>query len=655
MSLVKQLGAATFAVLILLLLGSAYLMSNSSKTMLLNQLESHGQDAATHLGLYLAPSIATNDVAGIETTVNAIFDSGFYQRIDISDGSGKILFSKTTPPRIDENVPAWFVDLIEITPPQMTRDVSHQWSKIGSVHVQSRAGYAYSKLWQGIQNTLIWFGILAAVSAIAISGLLLYILRPLKGVEEQAEALSEKRFIEQSRIPGTRELKRVVNAMNQMVKQVRLMFDEQSRHIEELRRTAYQDSLTGLPNQRAAEAQLAERLDYRQDFGNGTLLYLRITDLANLNKDLGMEKASNFIKVVGSKLEKLSQASEQSILGRLTGADFILLVHRLNDDSLKRTVSQLCADIQANFEALSGTAVIEKHWPVHIGVSHSTDLTGSNQLLTEARLALSDAEEDDKNYAIYGSDAKALQDSNAWHQHVADSVSQAQIFLQTLPLMGTGASHSSTVPEQQELLARILDQHGTPCTAGEFLSVIKELGLMVMLDRAVIQRALEHASQNPKCGKLAINLSAEAVRDQDFIAWFKALVSDHDYKQHLHVEISESAILNNLDDVRDFRELLKENAMEFGVDNFGIHPAGFAYLYNLQPDYIKIDGSLIRKIDQQAEDRFFVSSLISIAHSLSIKAYAEHIERETQLNELNQLKIDGTQGWLHGKPEALEN
>lgn len=651
MSLVKQLVVASFSVLIALLLGSAYLMSNSSKTMLLNQLQSHGQDAATHLGLYLAPAIQQKDIAAIETTVNAIFDSGFYQRIDISDHSGNILFAKTTPPRIDENVPKWFTDMFEITPPQMTRDVSHQWSKIGSVHVQSRAGYAYAKLWEGIQNTLIWFGILAALCAVAIGGLLTYILRPLKGVEEQAQALSEKRFIEQPYVPGTRELKRVVTAMNQMVKQVRLMFDEQSRHIEDLRRTAYQDSLTNLPNKRAAETQLSERLDYRQDFGNGSLLYLRITDLANLNRDLGMEKASNFIKVVGRKLEQLSQSSEQSVLGRITGADFILLIERLDDDSLKRTLQQLCSDLHANFEALSGTPVIESLWPIHIGVAHSNDMTRCNQLLTEARLALSEAEDKDQHYAIYGSDQNALQDSNTWHQHVADSVNKAQIFLQTLPLVG---SMSGSVPSHQELLARIVDQKGTPCTAGEFLSVIKELGLMVMLDRAVIQRALEYARKNPDSGKLAVNLSPEAVRDTEFLDWFKSLVAQDDHKQHLHVEVSESAILNNLEDVRKFREMMRNNGMEFGVDNFGIHPAGFSYLYTLQPDYIKIDGSLIRKIDQQAEDRFFVSSLISIAHSLSIKAYAEHIERETQLDELNDLQIDGTQGWLHGQPKVLE-
>jgi EAL domain-containing protein (putative c-di-GMP-specific phosphodiesterase class I) len=91
----------------------------------------------------------------------------------------------------------------------------------------------------------------------------------------------------------------------------------------------------------------------------------------------------------------------------------------------------------------------------------------------------------------------------------------------------------------------------------------------------------------------------------------------------------------------------------FGVDNFGTHPNGFSYLYALRPDYLKIDGSLIRQIDRSDEDRFFVSSLISVAHSLEIKAYAEHVERETQRWELDKMQIDGTQGYLHGRPSTL--
>ncbi|MGB0467714.1 MAG: bifunctional diguanylate cyclase/phosphodiesterase [Pontibacterium sp.] len=653
MSLVKQLTITVFTATLLLLSGSLYLMSGSSKNMLLNQLESHGQDAATHLGLYLAPAIAGKDKAAIETTVNAIFDSGFYQRIDINDAEGTILFSKTTPPRIDEDIPEWFVNLVHINPPQMTRDVSHQWSKIGTVHVQSRAGYAYTKLWQGIRTTLIWFGMLAFISALAIGSLLFYILRPLKGVEEQAIALSHKKFIEQTKIPGTRELRRVVNAMNQMVRQVRLMFDEQSRHIEDLRRTAYQDNLTGLPNQRAAESQLSERLDYRKDFGNGTLFYLRIANLSQLNKELGMEKASNFIKVVASKLENLSLAADQSVVGRLTGADFMLFVNRRDEDTLQSSLKQLCAEIHANYEALNGSPVIEKHWPVHIGIAHSDDNTGSNQLLSEARLALQDAENKDVCFTTCHNDHKAVRNRKDWHQHVADAINNRHIFLQSQALVTT-VKHNRPKAMQRELLARILDQQGTLCSAGEFIGVIKELGLMVMLDRAVIQLTLEHLASHPDESSLAINLSTDSLQNLDFQNWFEQLLKASSNTGGLHIEMSESAILNNPEQARSFRELLKTHQVEFGVDNFGIHPAGFSYLYSLQPDYIKIDGSLIRQIDQQAEDRFFVSSLISIAHSLSIKAYAEHVERETQLIELSELQIDGTQGWLHGQPKSLE-
>jgi EAL domain-containing protein (putative c-di-GMP-specific phosphodiesterase class I) len=113
-------------------------------------------------------------------------------------------------------------------------------------------------------------------------------------------------------------------------------------------------------------------------------------------------------------------------------------------------------------------------------------------------------------------------------------------------------------------------------------------------------------------------------------------------------------VLNNLEGIESLRNALRELNCRFGVDNFGVHPSGFGYLYKLQPDYIKIDGSLLHDIDSDAQDQFFVSSLISVAHSLDIAAYAERVERESQLSQLQRLKIDATQGYLHGTPQALD-
>jgi methyl-accepting chemotaxis protein len=256
MSLLNQLIVAVFAVLIGLVSGTLYIMSDSSKDMLSQQLETHGQDTATHLGLYLAPYIAEQDTATIETTINAIFDSGFYQKIEVLNAQGNTLFISDTPPPTSESVPQWFLHLIEFTPPSMEREISHQWRKVGKVKVQGRAAYAYEQLWKGAEKTLVWFISLSLIAVFSLSYLLRLILRPLKGVADQAAALSERKYVEQSHIPKTRELKVVVEAMNRMVRRVQRAFDEQTRNIEELRKTAYQDNLTGLANQRSTQAQL---------------------------------------------------------------------------------------------------------------------------------------------------------------------------------------------------------------------------------------------------------------------------------------------------------------------------------------------------------------------------------------------------------------
>lgn len=648
MSLLNQLIAAVFAVLIGLVSGTIYIMTDSSKDMLLNQLESHGQDTATHLGLYLAPYIAEQDKAAIETTVNAIFDSGFYQKIEITDAEENSLFISTTPPRIAEGVPQWFIQLMEFTPPTMQREVSHAWRKVGSVQVQSRAGYAYEELWKGAQQTLIWFVSLSLIAVFALSSLIRFILKPLKGVEEQATALSERRYVEQPDIPKTRELKLVVESMNRMVRRVQRMFDEQTRHIEELRKTAYQDNLTGLANQRSTQAQLSDWLDYRKEFGPGSCVYLHISNLQELNEQLGEEQANNLLKQVGRNLASLAMQYQPNIVGRLTGADFIALIPETNEDTLKREIGAMLDTVkqQADFyKNLSSDAP-----PINIAVTQTTEDTTSAQVLSEARVAIRQANSE-KSEILYPTEFTGNQTtSSSWQEHVASAINNKQVFLQYQKVISTETGETL----QLELLSRILNRDNVPCTALEFIHVVKSLGLIEALDKAVLERAVEFIQKSPDTAPLTVNLSKQSIQADNFSAWLDKLLSSHKLNGLLNIEINEIAVLNDIDHVVNFRQLLKKHEVGFGVDNFGVHPSGFSYLYAIQPDYIKIDGSLTRDIDQSAEDRFFVSSLATAAHSLGITAYAERVERDSQVNQLRKLKVDATQGFLHGKPQPLE-
>ncbi|BBB29225.1 EAL domain-containing protein [Neptunomonas japonica] len=646
MSLLNQLIAAVFAVLIGLVSGTLYIMSDSSKGMLSHQLESHGQDTATHLGLYLAPYIAKKDTATIETTINAIFDSGFYQKIEVLDEQGNALFVSDAPSPIPESVPGWFLRLVQFTPPSMEREISHQWRKVGKVKVQGRAGYAYEQLWKGAEKTLLWFISLSLIAVFSLSYLLRFILHPLKGVAEQAAALSERKYVEQKHIPKTQELKVVVEAMNRMVRRVQRTFDEQTRNIEDLRKTAYQDNLTGLANQRSTQAQLSDWLDYRKDFGPGTFLYLHIPNLHALNEKIGEENANNFIRYIGAQLSDLTTQYQQHIIGRLSGADFIALLPITDEETIKRTINQLneSINIRANFHDAS-----PNHIPVHISVTQSNENTSAAQLLSEARILIKQAvtENISIKYPEQFSGTQAA--SSSWQTHVANAINTKQVFLQFQVVISSKGDNVL----QRELLARILNRENMPCSAIEFIQVVKELGLIEALDKAVLERAIDYIQHNPKCPPLTVNFSQQTIHSENFSSWIREQLSKRNLKNRLNIEINETAVLNDIAHIVEFRDLLKQSGVGFGVDNFGIHPSGFSYLYAVQPDYIKIDGSLSREIDNSAEDRFFISSLITAAHSLGIQAYAERIERESQTEQLNQLNIDGSQGFLHGRPEAL--
>ncbi|WP_290703392.1 EAL domain-containing protein [Amphritea sp.] len=644
MSIVNQLMAAVLAVLIGLVSGTVYLMSDSSKEMLLNQLESHGQDTATHLGLYLAPYMAERDLASIETTVNAIFDSGFYQQIRVVDANNQPLFVKSTSAKIDETVPEWFVELVEITPPEMTREITNQWQKAGSIFVQSRAGYAYEQLWRGAEKTFVWFVVLSLFSMFFISLLMRYILNPLKGVEKQALALSQQKYIEQNSIPGTRELKQVVLAMNMMVRRVRTMFNEQAKNIEEIRRTAYQDDLTGLANQRATFTQLNERIDFRRDFGPGNLIHLQIADLQQLNNELGMEKANTFIRACAGQLKQLARLTEEPVIGRISISELILLSDITNPDQLQRELDKLAANLKNAYRQLNNTSERKAFF---VGVVSYAEQGSSKELLVNARSATEKARKD--NATIYCESTDNTDTQNSWHQHVSDKIVSGDIFLQAQPIKQVTDSKNVI---HHEIYARILNQDNQPCMAGEFISVVKQLNLMTALDKSVLNSAIKRLTKDPDL-TLGVNLSNDSVRDTAFCDWLISAVSSLSRPEHLCIEINETSVLNNLNQVALFRDQLKQAGIQFGVDNFGINPAGFSYLYTVHPDYIKIDGSLIRELDSRAEDRFFVRSLVTVAHSLDIKTYAEHVERDSQLNHLRQLEVDGSQGWIHGKPEQF--
>lgn len=646
MSLKNRIIATVLAVILGLALSTLYILSDSARRTLLTQLESHASDGATHLGLYLAPHLQQRDIATIETAVNVIFDSGFYQQVEVLDADGAVLYGRTHASDVPSRTPAWFVRLINIAPSTMKHDVTFKWQPVGSIHIRSRAGYAYEQLWTGVRNTLLLSATLSILAALVLSALVRIQLKPLQDVERQAMALTRREYISQPCLPKTRELRRVVTAMNLMVQQVEIMFNEQNRNMEALRTAAYRDSLTGLNNRRATLAQLGEYLEFRKDSGPASLVILRLNNLQRLNEELGEDSTNHLIQTCAHLLDKLGDNLGFHVTGRLSGAELVLLARRHSYDQWRQLLEPLSAQIHRIREQSGHEG--ESSDIVSIGISHQDSRSSTETLLSQARLAADQALQCQQVLCGYNQTTPAHTWSLQWREHVAHVIGNGQIFLQQQTLYTPDGK-----PVHAEVFARILNRDNQPSSAGEFFGVARDLNLLPVIDRLVIQKALNYLNRHPDAIGLSINLANQTLAQNGFVDWLLRELRYNSTPERLSIEVNETAILTQLDNIHELRTALAKLGVAFGVDNFGTHPNGFSYLYALRPDYLKIDGSLVRQLDNSDEDRFFVSSLISVAHSLEIKTFSEHVEREQQYAALIQVGIDGTQGYLHGQPEAL--
>jgi len=392
MTLFRQLLIFTLVLFFFLFAGTWFARLNSTRTFLLDQLESHAQDTATSLGLSISPYMVKKDLPAVETMINAVFDRGYYRVIRLADVEDKVLVDRTQEVAM-EGVPQWFVSFVPLETPSAMSIVLAGWSQAGTVLVESHPGYAYKTLWDTVVTTSLWF--LAMIIVVLVGGGfgLRVLLKPLKRVEHQADILCKKQYEIQTNLPRTRELRRVVEAMNRMTYKVKDMFDEQARVAERLRKNAYHDSLTGLGNRRYLEGQVATRLDRGESSINGAFMLVELKDLQELNQEKGFQAGDELVKRVGQVIKSSVEHVPHCALARLTGGNFGLF---LPDVSIGEA-GRIAESMVKGFAQLSVEELTLSENVGHIGGVVYERTTEIGQLLSCADTALRIAQQEGAN------------------------------------------------------------------------------------------------------------------------------------------------------------------------------------------------------------------------------------------------------------------
>ena len=645
MSLFKQLLIAICLFLVVAFSGSFMVSLESSRAQYVNQLRSHAQDAATALALSLTPNI--DDPAMVELMVSSIFDSGYYATIRVVDvATDKTLVERTGTPDAG-SVPQWFVKLIGLEPAGGDAIVSRGWEQAARVEVVSHPMFALAKLWQSALGSLGWLLLCGAVSAVLGALLLRRQLKPLDYMVHQSHAIARREFLSLPELPRTPELRRVVQAMNQMVEKLKALFQEQAERSEKLRVESYQDNLTGLANRRYFEMQLNARVSNPEQASSGYLLLLRVKDLAGLNQRLGGQRTDQLLQAVGEQLQRecARYPETHNLVTRIRGGEFAVLAPGL----VREEALQLAQNLEAALSSLHATGATDVASVASIGLAPFVHGDSPQAVLQLGDQALAQAEsQGEPGWACLDHSASASvgDDHHAWHTLLDQALSHQRFELYFQPVV---AAQDTQVVLHYKVLSRLLDEQGQTIPAGRFLPWLERFGWTARLDRLMLEQVLRQMAGHEQ--SLALNLSSATLADpQALNKVFEILRAHSNLGSRLTLEIGEEqlpeqAVLERL--TRQLREL----GFSLSLQRFGGRFSMIGNLSRLGLAYLKIDGSYIRAIDQESDKRLFIEAIQRAAHSIDLPLIAERVETEGELAVIREMGLFGVQGQLVGEPK----
>ena len=631
MSLIRQIWLLLLLTLLMAFVGSFAVWMFSARGYLETQLRLKNADNAQALALNL--SQLKGDVTAMELTVSAMFDTGYYKHIALRDAGGRTVVERDMDTRVmPRQAPAWFVEAMPVASVPGIAQVSNGWRAVGSVEVVSHASFAHAQLWQGAVQTAGWLAVLGGLAGVVAWWGVTRIRRPLDGVVLQAQALMDRRFVTLPE-PKVPELARVGEAMNIMVSRLKAVFDEQAVQVEALRQQAHCDLLTGLSHRRHFMAQLGALLESEERAAQGTLYLVRVLDLGAINRALGHRHTDALLQRVAQVLKEVSAGASVQALGRLNGGDFAVCLGGGDvplpeaehyAEALKRTF--------AEHGAQGGVVIGAVPWRRGARI---------HQLLAAADSALALAESKGAYSVELGAtpeEAQTVRGEDEWRRVLGAALLERRGTLGRFPVVDAKGSLV-----HHECPMRLMIDDDTPMPAAHWLPMAMRTGVMSQIDELAVVLALEQMAADG--APRGVNLSPASLLDSGFVPRIRAhLAETPGLAARLWVEVAEVAAVEHPDLVQALCAQLRPLGVRVGLEHAGDRLTQVQALFSLGLDYVKLDGSVVQGVAQDATRAAYVTATVSMLRGLGLLVFAEGVNDAADVASLWQCGIHGVTG-----------
>lgn len=640
MTLFRQLIIAITILMCALLAVNLVISVLNARLYFHEQMQNHAEDTATSLALTLSRPAAQADDAQVRSLVDVIFDRGYYRNITFrKSADGQNAIQRDLPVAI-EGVPVWFINMIDLPEPVGQAEVVAGWRILGDVIIVGNPGYAYRDLWRVCVQYVYIFLLTAFVCYFIIGLGLRYLLRPLTKVESQAEAICRREFPVQKDLPKTVELRRVVTAMNRMVEKVQSMFQEQVGLTESLYKQAHLDPVTQLSNRRDFDARFTAYIESERSGSRGALFLLQIQGLIEYNDSHGRDAGDECLESIAATLKETITASD-AIIGRRSGADFSIFIPELDESEAEHLAEEVISSLSRRSWYES------KELLPYLGAAYSEAITRENSLLSQADMALRQAQhhcEGGGNWQLAERDqAESARPASEWGDMISSAIERRAFVLHYQPVYSIGGELVHL-----EVLCR-LQQGEELLTAGVFWPMVERFHLSADLDKVLIEMLAE---QNPAGGSiLCVNLSPNSLHNEQFVPWLEGFMkANPQFSERLQLELPAQMLEADEAILRGVVQRLGACCAGVSLDHFGVAGSEFMHLQSIDLRMLKVDMRFTHTMDPKSDSRFYVETLLKIARSCDLTLFAEGIETEEQWSAVQQLGLDGGQGYYLGRP-----
>ncbi len=461
----------------------------------------------------------------------------------------------------------------------------------------------------------------------------------------------------------------VTNKSGEITHYVGTFIDITDRKLNEERiyKLAFYDPLTSLPNRRLLIDRLRETMIANQRKQRyGALMFMDLDRFKILNDTQGHDLGDQLLIEAGTRIS--SCVREGDTVARLGGDEFVILLDDLAEDAETAAVyAQRVGNKVLNalnqiyrlrhLDAMGNNSLVEHHSSASIGVTVflGTQIN-SEDLLRQADMAMYQAKQEGRNtlrlfdpimqIGLNRRAALEIDLRNALPQN------QFQLYYQVL----VDEHHR---PVGAEALLRWHHPQLGFVSPTDFIPLAEDTGLIVAIGYWVLIDAcnvLVRWAQNPQTASLslAVNISARQLGQNNFVEQLQAiLVRTGANPRRLKLEITESTVLDSVENTIQTMQRMLELGVSFSMDDFGTGYSSLSYLQRLPLSQLKIDSSFVRDLDEDSNDAAIIRMILALGISLNLQVVAEGVEDDVQRGYLQANGCKLFQGYLFGKPEPL--